>query len=205
MRVFPRFRNPWRARIFNDYRWKHEYWYADTIDGLSTYEVRGPIGDHHSWTKVAPVEREALIEVGTTIDFSTTGSSSRHELIGWSLPEPWGTWSDGPLASLTLHPSAAGPVQLALSAQGFVAGGPMRASVIIDKRLVGELVFDANNSRKEATFAVPREAISDGTITVEFQVAKPRSPKELGMSTDPRKLGIGMHWLRLEPAGPGAE
>ena len=45
-----------RVRVFNDYRWKHEFWQSETIPGLSTYEVKGPIGKQESWTKLAPVD-----------------------------------------------------------------------------------------------------------------------------------------------------
>ena len=60
-----------RLRAFNNYRWKHEFWAADLIPGLSTYTVRGPIGDPDSWTKESP------IQTGSTVTFTDKGTSTQ--------------------------------------------------------------------------------------------------------------------------------
>lgn len=72
----------------------------------------------------------------------------------------------------------------------------MLVKVVIDGKEVGELRF--HGDVKEVRFDIPSDAIADGDIKIEFMVPKPLSPKDVGLSDDPRKLGLGLHWLRLD-------
>jgi hypothetical protein len=57
----------------------------------------------------------------------------------------------------------------------------------------------------EAVLTVPREILGDGVMKIEFLTDELlRSPKELGLSDDERKLGFGLTKLTLTPhsAGP---
>jgi hypothetical protein len=185
-----------RTRLFNYYRWKNEFWRASTIAGLTPYEVRGPVGKKENWVKDAP------IRVGQTIDFSEKGTSTLYAWTGWSQPEAWGTWSDGPIASLIMNPDKRVPSRITLQVQGFVDPGPVRASVVINEKPVGEIVLDRTKPSGEFTFNVPGEASADDTIKLDLLIGDPKSPKELGLSRDDRYLGIGLYSLKIEAQEP---
>jgi len=44
----------------------------------------------------------------------------------------------------------------------------------------------------ERTVVIPPELMPDGIAELEFVIADCRSPRELGMSDDGRKLGVGL-------------
>ena len=53
------------------------------------------------------------------------------------------------------------------------------------------------SSPGEFTVIIPAEAVSAGTLEIEFRTPKAFSPKSLGKSEDARVLGICVHWLEL--------
>jgi hypothetical protein len=182
-----------RVRIFNYYKWKHEFWRATSIKGLITYEIHGPIGTKSNWVKDAP------IQIGQTIDFGANGSSRAIIWDGFSSPEAVGTWTEGSVATLVMNPDKLVPSQIIVQASGFVAGGPIHATVVVDEKQVGEMVFTEKNQGGRFAFDVPEDALSDGALKVDFLIAEPRSPKDLGLSGDKRKLGLLVHSFELAP------
>jgi hypothetical protein len=184
-----------RTRLFNNYRWKNEFWRTSTIAGLTSYEVHGPIGRRENWIKDAP------IKVGQTVDFGEKGASTMYVWNGWAQPEPWGTWSDGPVASLVMNPDKRVPSRVTLQVQGFVTPGPVQAAVVINDKKVGDIVLTSAKPSGQFSFDIPAEALADGSIKLDLLITNPQSPKDIGMSNDDRKLGIGLYSLRIDPLG----
>jgi phosphoglycerol transferase len=157
------------------------------------------IGDHPLIGKPffqLPLNGFTLARAGgtDTIDFrraSWLGIISKTR--GLSGAEPWGTWSTG--AVVTLEFSAPLPekftVHLVANAFGpnigkeFVAHAGDQA---VKFKLAGspeERVLEFNNPEKSRT--------------IKIDIPGPASPKELGLSADPRSLGIGLVELRIVP------
>lgn len=44
---------------------------------------------------------------------------------------------------------------------------------------------------------IPQDIAPKGKISIRFEIDNPQSPKELGVSEDSRKLGLGFKSLRL--------
>lgn len=185
-----------RTRLFNYYRWKNEFWKSSTISGLTPYEIRGPVGREDNWVKDAP------IQFGQTIDFSEKGNSTKYTWTGWSEPEPWGTWTDGSVATLVMRPDKKLPGRITLKLQGFVSEGPVNATVVINEKTVGEIALSKSNPGGEFSFNIPDEAQKDAQIKLDLVIDNPRNPKDLGISRDDRDLGIGLFSMRLEAVGP---
>ncbi len=182
-----------RTRVFNYYRWKNEFWRSSNIEGLITYEVNGPLGRKENWVRDAP------IRIGETIDFTKKGTAQSYAWTGFSQPEDWGTWTNGTVASLVMNPDKRVPSDITFQVVTFMSPGPVRATVVIDEKTVGDIVLDNAKPGGEFTFKIPDEALEDGSIKLDFLIADPKSPKELGLGNDSRKLGLGFRSLRISP------
>ena len=123
---------------------------------------------------------------------------------GWS-PEPWGAWSDGYVADL-LFRTVPGAVTLSLKGSGFVPPSPTINAVGI--HVNGGFISAAHLTSAEQEFRieVPAAANPVGLMHVVVQFFPlPRSPRELGMSDDPRHLGIALKAVRVEPPSASSQ
>lgn len=124
---------------------------------------------------------------------------------GWSHPESWGVWSDGPQAVIVLRPGPAQARQklrLTLWGRRFPSrSGDTHVSVWVNDVELG--FWDGGNTIVTPwSVTLPAPAAADPVILVRLQIADPTSPHDLGMSLDPRKLGVALEALRLEPEQP---
>jgi len=115
---------------------------------------------------------------------------------GISGHEPWGRWTDGARAVLQFKKTLPSTFQLKLQTTG--AFGP-NAGI--------PLLVRAGSVQKEFTVTKPNELFLldfEGVANadrIEFVIPKPTSPKELAMSEDARKLGLGLVSLAIGPKG----
>lgn len=143
-----------------------------------------------------PMEGFTLVHVAgaNSVDFT---QSSWHGVVlgarGLHPAEPWGTWSSGNSVSLEfLQPLPAKfTARLVASAFGPNAGKEFVAHV--GDSAIG---FTLENIPRERVLEFQNPARS---ATISIDVPIPTSPKELGLSADERKLGIGLTKLRIEP------
>jgi hypothetical protein len=140
----------------------------------------------------------SAITGGQDIGVSPYQELYRHVLLGkgWHDVERDLVWSAGRQATLEV-PVAPSSRTLTLSLSAFVPQGVRQTvDVKIDGASVGTLSFDAANSR--ATVSWPISGRTLGTLRVEFNVGNPLAPKAVGVSEDPRELGIAVHGLRVQ-------
>ena len=132
------------------------------------------------------------LEYNTRISFGQGGGSDSFKVSGWSKTEEKFTWSEGAEAVLQM------------------AVAPTNDSVILKMRLAAlvkppefpsQLVEVTVNDLKIAewqvgdtadfTAAIPHDiAKVGGVLTISIRTPKSTSPKALGLSADPRVLGI---------------
>ena len=128
------------------------------------------------------------------------GSRGRRFLgPGWSGPEPDHCWSDGPRAVVTL-PIAGRPADgavLRIRCRGFRPRPDLPAQrVAISVNGTASGVFEADGMAWHEARLPPGSL--DGTrISIGFEFPDAISPARLGMSTDPRTLGITLDALVL--------
>lgn len=120
---------------------------------------------------------------------------------GWSMPEGWGVWSDGPIARLRLPVIGAAQWRLAISGYCFAEGlaGDEEGSVIV--RCQGLPVAHWPFTREQRT--IKNDVLLDGgaesdVLIVEFEFPNAASPMELGRNDDARRLGLALEGLTLE-------
>ena len=115
---------------------------------------------------------------------------------GISSHEAWGRWTDGDRAVLRFTQPLPSTFQLKL--QTAAAFGPNEGALMLVR---------AGAVQKEFTVTSSNQLILldfDGVVNadrIEFVIPRSTSPKELAVSEDSRKLGLGLVSLAIRPLG----
>lgn len=160
---------------------------SDSIDptGLTGREIMQSVG-----YEVDRLGRRIHAELSEGIDFSRPMLPDfLRDLTGLSIPEPWGRWSDANVSpTIRFDFAKALPTKftMVLKMQPFVPN--------IDQDIVVKV------GSQEQTFRL-KQGINDiqlkfdlgqeSASTVEFYPHGVLSPSQIGMNTDPRRLGLG--------------
>jgi hypothetical protein len=144
---------------------------------------------------------ELWFQAGSRLDSSVLRT-------GWSVPEKWGVWSDGPEARLVIDPKpalvGAGDLLLIVRVIGYVTPSHPRelVDVLVNDAPVALWTFELGDGWLEHRVRVPAAlVVAESPLEVTFRLRNPVSPAELGISGDGRRLGIGLTYIRLAPAG----
>lgn len=136
-----------------------------------------------------------------SIDFSSNASPGKYLGRGWSTPEPWGVWSEQDTADLDIAlPSSQQPLTMIVTYHAFVTASRPEAKITvrIDGEQVDEILFKIDQDYQNWAYRLPSNAADNGaSLHISFTVASPKSPFELGLSADHRKLGIGLRNIRF--------
>ena len=139
---------------------------------------------------------------GSEIDFKDNGNSSDFTPTGWSPPEAWGRWTVGPLAEIRL------PLDRPLGTRALFHAlvhpyvnrqhRPLHVEIYFGKHLLKTMTFRMPGRR---TIRVPIPAALAAQETrpvIGIRILNPKSPRTLGISNDPRELGLGFvrAWLK---------
>ena len=130
-----------------------------------------------------------------------TGSPALIEYVrGFSYAEDFGVWTEGERAIMVLRVEPRdGPIDVALLVSGFV--GEEHPSLAVDVRVNGtETVhwsFEHPADPDWRSLRVDVPPAGRGVVVVELTVRTPRSPRELGLSDDGRRLGLALHQLEI--------
>lgn len=171
------------------------------IDGM-TVVAPGWLGfaSHPSWGLLPPKERNALasIKSGQKIYFSDA-ESRKFALAGWSWPESWGTWTDGPVAHFgaRLEGGVEGDI-IRARFKAVTLGTSSYAATIVSVYAYGKNIaqwrFVGGRPERELVALIPADIVRShgGKLLMSFVIQDPVSPTALGMGYDSRMLGLGM-------------
>lgn len=128
---------------------------------------------------------------------SLFGSGLAYLTGGWSSPEDWGIWSDGPQAKIALPLPEKHATSISFEAQWLL--GPthpkQHVEVLIGGDLAAKITLTAD-SPNVFEVRIPDAAfepgLSNGLLTLEFHFPDAASPKDLGLSDDTRKMALGL-------------
>ncbi len=140
---------------------------------------------------------------GTKISFAKGGNAAAMQVSGWSTSEPQFTWTEGNSAVLALRiPPADGAVALKVRASAFIKD-PELPSQPVEVYVNDLKIADWQVSQvSEQTAALPQDlAKAGGLLTFSFRLPKAISPKEAGISADPRVLGLCVYEIALQKVG----
>ena len=138
---------------------------------------------------------------GAEVLFGAGGTATLYTLDGWSHAEPWGTWTDGSRAVLRLPLTRvpSGPVDVALEAHAFIRPDhpELRVSVSCEDTVVAEWIIRTPDVATRSASIPQRLTADHGALVLTLNIEAPKSPQELGESSDSRRLGLGVRRLRL--------
>ncbi len=156
-----------------------------------------------AWKPVAATEG-APYSAGREIRFGTGGDAAAYQGLGWSYAEPGATWTIGADAALFLRMNHSPAANLRLAARLIVFTPPqhpgLHFSALVNGRRVGDWWAREGGPSLQCSAAVPAGLIHPGVTRIVIHVDDARSPAELGISFDMRKLGVALRTLKLETA-----
>ncbi|GAC1423539.1 MAG: hypothetical protein NVSMB6_24760 [Burkholderiaceae bacterium] len=139
--------------------------------------------------------------LGTALTFNAGGTGLLYAGTGWANPEPWGRWSLGQDAELTVRfdPGVVGPLKVVAEAFALTAAGQLsnQADIYANDRLVAHWALGPNPSMQVANLP----SLEKGVLRLRFHVPQPLSPAAAG-SSDYRQLGVALVRLTIVSAPP---
>lgn len=117
------------------------------------------------------------------------------QVAGISGFEPWGRWTVGPAIKVELSRNL--PLHFVLRIETATALGPSVGTPLTARvgNVERHFIVGSGSSVVELPFDH-----TTATSAIEIDIPDPRSPRELGMNTDERKLGIGLRSITVLPA-----
>ncbi|TMJ01372.1 MAG: hypothetical protein E6G97_15925 [Alphaproteobacteria bacterium] len=186
-------------------RTRYEHRYPEALSSLDLARFHASFFSAQSASRSrSAVRPRSPYRMGEKIAFRGSGQSDDYKLAGWSDPEPWGTWTDGPAASLEIPIGfdPQGAVRMTCVASGFVP--PSRAQqvahVVVNGEVVGHWTFKPGEASQPRHAIIPADVVARQTpLRIDFLIGDPTAPLDLGLSEDSRRLGIGIVDLTLTP------
>jgi hypothetical protein len=143
---------------------------------------------------------EIVVRRGEPFAFGFGGNGVLGLADGWGEPEDWGTWSVSKRACIRLSVGKAGkePIHAVLRYRAFVHEKHPRLDIACraEGHDVAAWTCTIAAPAGPQRLTIPANVVSEsGTIDLEFLISEPRSPAELGASSDVRQLGLGIESL----------
>lgn len=161
-------------------------------------------------SKAVP-DMEPSYEIGDEIDFSDALDSRDFIGEGWGETEPWGIWTVGGRAQISLRIGARPNRRLLLKVLAFgylprqdVEGVKVRV-YCGDKRIVDWRLSSAKFDRNRPEWflaPLPASECLSAVLNIAFEIEGSRSPHAEGVSQDRRLLGMGLSKLLLTELCP---
>lgn len=120
---------------------------------------------------------------------------------GWAGQENWGVWSNGNGALLPLRLSTERDARLRLKTTAFLGGEhtELRVDVLLNDQKIRTIHYGMETLDQEIILDLPKALLraSGGVTLIALRFHEAKSPLELGLSMDARKLGIGLREMKL--------
>jgi len=149
--------------------------------------------------------REQRLPVYVPGDVISWRGASVGQLYGWARADAMGAFSVGPAAALAVRVSDGPPgdLELRVLADGLIDSEIVRrrlVSVVVNERPLTTWSFDKAGPVLQRV-RIPETVVRrHGEIRVTFAIDEHRSPRALGVSPDPRRIGFRLiEWQILRP------
>lgn len=122
---------------------------------------------------------------------------------GWSKPENWGTWSEGDEAYINIKWEEKPKNDILMNAyvKGFIDKKMQqrKIDIFVNNKKIGMWKFSLKNNLNKRSIIIPYNFLNKfDDLKIKFIINDPKSPYELKISDDRRKLGIALLWLQFE-------
>ena len=156
-----------------------------------------------SWIST-PEPARGRVTLGEWIDFADVRVVDQYGGPGWSATGVDGTWTDGAEARVVLPVDVPSGVGVTVTFEGIpfcVGVSPhRRIDVRVNDHVVARLDFDgAAFVPGPIQVSVAGDVLRPGEpLELGFVVRRPVVPATLGLSSDPRRVGLRLHRLRID-------
>jgi hypothetical protein len=148
---------------------------------------------------------QSVYRLGSTIDFTETGTGISYLYGCWTTPGRHGTWTVGTEATLFLY--FAEPPISAVMATFFIDDvmvsddfPRLEVEVLANGEKVDQWVLGPARSPWEQKVLLSQELVTRGRpLTISFRIPTPRTPAQLGWATDTQLQGFRLARLHLRP------
>jgi hypothetical protein len=143
-------------------------------------------------TTVDRTSGPAEVSYGTRIVFGKGGNSESYKVSGWSTTEEKFTWSEGAAAELRIPVAATDDIIVLKMRIGALFKSPELPFQPVEVHINGQKIAEWQvGDTAEFVVAIPHDITKQGgVLEVSIKTPKATSPKTLGLSADPRVLGI---------------
>jgi len=149
-----------------------------------------------------PTPTVQAISPGMAYSTASNGSGVQALGFGWSIPEPWGVWSEGSVARLVVGFDGLfdKPMTLKVRARGLGVhpATTQTVSVVANGNPVATWEL-SENSVDEYKAPIPARLDPNQPMVIEFHIQHPISPRQDGFGADDRKLGFALSQFRFDP------
>ena len=119
-------------------------------------------------------------------------------LEGWGYGEDWGTWAVAPQSKLVFNFPSSKPKKMVINARAFLAPAHSQQEIEVwgNGSMLGKVTikkFDGN----QIELTLPDQVIANPILNLEFRSINAVSPKDMGLGTDERLLGIGLQSIQF--------
>jgi hypothetical protein len=139
------------------------------------------------------------IHVGEKIVFSNQGRGRPDFMLeGWGYGEEWGTWAVAHQAKLIFNFSSFKPRKMVIDARAFLASKHTQQKVEIwgNGSLLGKAILQKSEGN-QIEVTLPDQVMGSPLLNLEFRSINAVSPKDMGLGTDERLLGIGLQSIQF--------
>lgn len=134
------------------------------------------------------------VHAGDRLIFQKSKNGIAYLGDGWSVPEPWGTWSLGESASIILPTTTSSIESISIEAKALISEvlPAQRIEIFVNDIPTQTLVLTSQSSK--FGIPIPREirSSSAGWLKIDFRFLDATRPKDIGMSNDARALALGL-------------
>jgi hypothetical protein len=145
--------------------------------------------------------------LGSPISFRKGALSRAYMGRGWSYVETEGVWTVGSVAELSfrVEPRPAGCLRAYVCLTPFFADGHSQRIVIsVNGVALCDWSFSGRAGRSPIwrVFTIPSPIATSDEVNMVLEVKNPLSPRQAGISSDARPLGVMFHEMLLNHTGP---
>ena len=150
-----------------------------------------------------PPAPNAFPPADVRIDFPRK-SAEPYLWYGWTENGGERRWSEGDEATVVFGLDNIADAQLLIRLAPFIVGGKpneQRISIKLNGQLLETLTLK-DPAPLEYSRTLPKQLLQRNNV-LTFELPDARSPKELNLNDDERKLALGVYWLEIKTQGQG--
>jgi len=119
-------------------------------------------------------------------------------LYGWGYGEDWGTWAVAPQSKLIFNFPSSKPKKMVINAKVFLAPKHLQQEIEVwgNGSLLGKAILKKSDGN-QMELTLPDQVMANPILNLEFRSINAVSPKDIGLGTDERLLGIGLQSIQF--------